>query len=283
MCGRFVASRPVEDLVDQFDVDEVRIPPELLPGPRFNVSPQDEVLAVREIARPAEEAGAAPLLERRLGTYRWGLVPSWAKSPSVGARAFNARAETLLDKPMFRTALQKRRCIVPADAFYEWERLGHAPDPSPARRGVKRQPWCFRAADGQLLGFAGLYELWREDRDAEWLPTCTIITTDANGLMAPVHERMPVVLRPEDYEAWLSPGVLDPGELAVLLAPPADSFLVGYRVGSEVGNSRSEGPQLVEPRDESSESSSAPSGDSTSSGGDSPADSSPTPEGEARP
>ncbi|MGO9557820.1 MAG: SOS response-associated peptidase [Acidimicrobiales bacterium] len=280
MCGRFVASRPIEDIVEQFGVDEVRVPIELLPGPRFNVCPQDEVLAVREVVpRPSDPAApgggekaresealsdrASP--ERRLSTYRWGLVPSWAKSPNVGARAFNARAETLADKPMFRTALARRRCIVPADAFYEWQRpaVGGGSVSSPSRtlsgsstsggQGGRRQPWCFKAGDGCMLGFAGLYELWRETRESEWLRTCTIITTDANSLMAPIHDRMPVILQPDDYEAWLAPGALDPAELHELLAPVDDDFLIAYRVGSAVGNSRSEGPQLVEPLEDSSD------------------------------
>jgi putative SOS response-associated peptidase YedK len=271
VCGRFVASRPVEDIVEQFEVDDVRVPTELLPGSRFNVSPQDEVLAVRAVVRrPLEGAGDPAMqlgadgdagcgggLERRLGAYRWGLVPSWAKDPAVGARAFNARAETLGSKPMFRSALVKRRCIVPADGFYEWQRLGAAGgigDRRSAEGAVRRasrsgpkQPWCFRAADGAMLGFAALYEVWRESRDSEWLATCTIITTEANDLMSPIHDRMPVVLRPEEYASWLEPGELEPDELRVLLAPPPDDFLVCHRVGGEVGRSRSEGPQLAEP------------------------------------
>lgn len=237
MCGRFVASRPIEEIVEQFGVDEVTVPPELIPGARFNVSPQDEVLAVREVDRK-EGAGRA----RRLGSYRWGLVPSWSKDPKVGARAFNARAESLGEKPMFRNALARRRVIVPADAFYEWEKVK-----SPGGRTVRRQPWCFRAADGSMLGFAGLYEVWRENPETDWLRTCTIITTEANDLMAPIHDRMPVVLRPEEYSSWLSPGELSPDEVHHLLAPPADDLLVGYEVGGEVGNSRAEGPQLAEP------------------------------------
>ena len=242
MCGRFVASRPVEEIVEEFAVDEVRLPEELLAGPRFNVAPQAEVLGVREVER--HEDGA---LERRLGSYRWGLVPSWAKDPRIGARAFNARADTLVERPMFRTAVAKRRLIIPADGFYEWQRLGGS-----GRKAV-RQPWCFRRADGHLMGFAGLYELWRP-RDAstgepegDWLRTCTIITTDANKLMAPIHDRMPVVLGPEQYEQWLEPGPIEPGLLTELLAPAPEDFLVGYEVSREVSDARSEGPQLVEP------------------------------------
>lgn len=261
MCGRFVASRPVDEIVEQFGVDEVRLPPELVPGPRFNVAPQDEILAVRSVrlGRSESEGSERERQERRLNAYRWGLIPSWAKDEKVGARAFNARAETLGDKPMFRNALARRRCIVPADAFYEWqdaaaalrtvtpENAGHR-----SRRPQSRKlPWCFKASDGHMLGFAGLYEVWRQSPDAEWVPSCTIITTRANGLMAPIHDRMPVVLRPEDYELWLAPGALDPGHLRTLLAAPPEDFLTAYRVGFEVSNSRSDGPQLVEPVEES--------------------------------
>ncbi len=245
MCGRFVASRPVEEIVEQFAVDEVRLPPELLPGPRFNVAPQDQVLGVRAVV--PEGAEAAPG-ERRLGAYRWGLVPSWAKDLRVGSRAFNARAESLAERPMFRSALERRRLIIPADAFYEWQ-------PSPAaagRRPGRKRPWCFKAADGRLLGLAGLYALWRQGPESEWVTTCTIITTGANALMAPVHDRMPVVLAPEGYEAWLAPGKLAGGELAHLLSPPPEDLLVAYRVGDEVNSSRAEGPQLAEPLEESS-------------------------------
>jgi putative SOS response-associated peptidase YedK len=272
MCGRFVASRPIEDIIDQFEVGDVRVPPELVPGPRFNVAPTDEVLAVRGVSkRPDADDGAEGPggdVERRLGTYRWGLVPSWAKDPAVGARAFNARAETVTTKPMFRRALARRRCIVPADAYYEWQRLdpatgkplrpdaqrrseGSASQQRRPGRSVKRQPWVFRAADGSMLALSGLYEVWRQSPEDEWLVTCTLITTTANELMSPVHDRMPVVLRPEDYETWLNPGELDEAELRSLLAPPPDDFLECYRVGPAVGSSKAEGPQLVEPLENS--------------------------------
>lgn len=269
MCGRFVASRPVEDIVDQFAVDDVRVPPELWPGARYNVSPQDQVLGIRAASQreqvdraeaPAASARVPPgSIERRLGAYRWGLVPSWAKDASAGARAFNARAESIATKPMFRNALARRRCIIPADAYYEWQPLpagtgaaGHAASPGGrAKRGGPKQAWCFRAADGALLAFAGLYEVWRATPEDEWLVTCTIITTEANDVMAPIHDRMPVVLQPGDYEAWLSPGELGDHELRMLLAPPPDELLVCHKVGPAVGSSRAEGPQLAEPLENS--------------------------------
>ncbi|MHB1987639.1 MAG: SOS response-associated peptidase [Acidimicrobiales bacterium] len=249
MCGRFVASRPVEEIVEQFGIDDVRVPAEL-GAPRFNIAPQDDVLAIRDVkSDPKDRAGSCPVAARRLSTFRWGLVPSWAEGPSVGARAFNARAETLAERPMFRKALADRRCIIPADAFYEWQQLGSVTK----GRGARRQPWCVEAAGGELLGLAGLYEFWREDFKGDgapqggWLRTCTIITTQANELMAPIHDRMPVILRPADYSSWLAPGPLADVELRVLLSPVPGDFLSAHRVGTEVGNSRAEGAQLIEP------------------------------------
>jgi putative SOS response-associated peptidase YedK len=246
MCGRFVASRPVEELVEEFGIEDVRIPAELLPGPRFNIAPQAEILAVRD--RLGEEDG---LPHRRLGLYRWGLVPFWAKDPSIGARAFNARAETLAERPMFRAALERRRCIVPADAFYEWQRVG-------AGATRHKQPWVFRRQDGHPIALAGLYELWRErpapgteagqtGEPEEWLRTCTLITTEANALMAPIHDRMPALLTPDQYDEWLAPGPLEAGHVAALLRPAPDGLLVAYEVGGAVSNSRSQGPELIEP------------------------------------
>ncbi len=261
MCGRFVASRPLDEVVEQFGVEEVGVPPELIPAPRFNISPQDDVLAVREAASHSPPPEGSPP-RRRLSLYRWGLVPSWAKDPSIARRAFNARAESLADRAMFRAALSKRRCLIPADAFYEWQRL-----PS-ANRRRRSQPWCFRQADGEMIAFAGLYERWHDDSGklAErlvragrpafsdgWLRSCTLVTTEANALMAPIHDRMPAVLARDDYEAWLAPGPLEAGHLAELLSPPPDDFLVAYKVAGEVGVSRAEGPQLAEPLSEGEE------------------------------
>jgi putative SOS response-associated peptidase YedK len=278
MCGRFVASRPVEDIADILDVDDVEVPEELL-LPRFNISPQAGVLAVanRRVKRPeGEEAPAGDAtFRRRLTVYQWGLVPSWSKDPAVGHRSFNARAETIAEKPAFRTALAKRRCLVPADAFYEWQKLpaagGSSSRPLKGSKGVARLPWCFRPADGGLLVFAGLWEAWRAPRtgaggeDAgstnptggehdevagwhdDWLLSCSIITTSANDIVATLHDRMPVVLQPSDHATWLEPTPLDPGELGALLSPPPDGYLTGYRVGLDVNNSRLDGPRLVEP------------------------------------
>jgi putative SOS response-associated peptidase YedK len=268
MCGRFVASRPVEDIVEAFAIDDVDVPEELV-EPRWNVAPQAPIIAVtaRRPRRVADEDGGAGESEsgrragtepsdeaeqpvrRRLALYHWGLVPSWAKDPSFGNRAFNARAEAIEEKPAFRAAVAKRRCLVPADAFYEWKR-----DPSGPKR-ARRQPWCFRPADGGPMAFAGLWEAWRPrgEPDAPWLLSCTIITTDANEEVAPVHSRMPVVLEPEMWEEWLAPSALDPAELHALLRPTRGGFLEAFPVDPLVNDARAEGPQLWQPVEDSKE------------------------------
>jgi len=241
MCGRFVATRPVEDIANLLDVDDIEVAPELA-RPRWNVAPQATILAVT--ATPGVEG------HRRLATFRWGLVPSWAKDPGIGARAFNARAETVAEKPMFRAAVSRRRCIVPVDAFYEWT---PPPEGSPSKH---KQPWCFQAADGGLLTLAGLWEEWRplspggdtrDDRREPPLRTCTIITTEANGLVGRFHNRMPVVIGQEDFAEWLAPEPLDPGELEAMTRPARDEILEVYPVSTRVNNALAEGPELAEP------------------------------------
>ncbi len=217
------------------DVDKVAVPSELH-LPRWNIAPQATVLAV-----------TMSLLDpglRRLSAFRWGLVPWWAKDTSIGARAFNAKAETVKDKPMFRSAIDRQRCIVPADAFYEW---APATIGDPTRR---KQPWCFRASTGSgLLLIGGLWEQWRP-RDAESatpLYTCTILTTDANELVGRVHDRMPVLIAEEDLEEWLSPEPLPAGELGRLIRPAASGELETFRVSTRLNDAREEGPDLGEP------------------------------------
>jgi putative SOS response-associated peptidase YedK len=249
MCGRFVASRPVEDIARLLDVDDMDVPPELA-LPRWNVAPQAEVLAVTSSRHDPSV--------RRLSPFRWGLVPWWAKDPSIGARAFNAKAETIEEKAMFRGAVERQRCIVPADAFYEW---APAATGDPRRR---KQPWCFRPADSGLLLFGGLWERWRpresrtvgEPREPELgeqpeshnvLRSCTILTTDANEIVGRVHGRMPVLIAERDLEEWLSPEPLAPGELSSLIrSVPADA-LEAFRVSTKVNDAREEGPELEEP------------------------------------
>jgi len=249
MCGRFVATRPITDIAAAFDVRDVAVPADLM-VPRWNVAPTDGVTAVTAWV-PADE----PAPERRLTDYRWGLVPPWAKDPSIAIRAFNARAETLSERPSFRAALKARRCLIPADAFYEWQKVTGA-----GGKVVRRQPWCFRAADGDLLALAGLWEAWTPAAGAthegaragagwhdDWLLSCTVITTDANELVSPVHDRMPVILQRADWASWLSQEPLDPLELDTLLKPAPADFLQSYPVSSAVNSGRADGPELMAP------------------------------------
>jgi putative SOS response-associated peptidase YedK len=226
MCGRFARTTPPAEIAAHFGVTEV------LEGlddrPDWNVTPRREVPVVRE-----------PEPHRRvLEPMRWGLVPRWAKDPSIGDRMINARAETLAAKPAFRRALARRRCVIPADGFYEWQ-------PVPGRR--RKQPWYFRARDGRPLAFAGLWEAWRPDDGAPWLVTCVIVTTDANRLMAPVHDRMPAILTPERLGTWLDPGLDDPAVAGALLEPAPEGLLECWPVSTEVNNPAHNGPELVRP------------------------------------
>ncbi len=271
MCGRFVASSPVEDIVEAFGVEDVDLPTELV-EPRWNVAPQSAVLAVtmrapRETALEGDVPPGAGSARRRLSLYRWGLVPSWAKDPSIGGKMFNARAEGIEEKAAFRAAVAKRRCLVPADAFYEWKRVppigawGGAARGQAGRPRETRQPWCFRPADGGLFAFAGLWEAWRPRQleGAEWLLTCTIVTTDANATVAPVHDRMPVILEPEDWDRWLSPRPLELDQLRLMLRPAREDLVTTFPVRPDVNDARAEGPELSEPIPDEGEPSTQPS------------------------
>ena len=225
MCGRYVAATPPDQLADLFGVTDVRAG-DL--GPRWNVAPTLEVYAV---ANGSDG-------QRRLGTFTWGLVPWFATAPTGGAKMINARAETVAEKPAFRRSLERRRCILPADGFYEW-----------LRTGKERQPYLFTAADGSVLAFAGLWEVWRpkDDPDAEPLRTCSIITTSANDTMRPIHDRMPVVLPPQVWDQWLDPATKEAAEVLPLLVPPPDDFLVRRAVSTKVNNVKNEGAELLSP------------------------------------
>ncbi|HZQ29121.1 MAG TPA: SOS response-associated peptidase [Acidimicrobiales bacterium] len=230
MCGRFVAATPPGVLAETFLVEEVRLGEGAEAEPSYNVAPTDDVLAVA-LSREGV---------RQLGTFHWGLVPGWAKDTSIGNRMINLRAETVKEKASFRKTLQRRRCIIPADGFYEWKSMG---------KGRPRQPFLIRAKDGRPLALAGLWEVWkdRDQQDAEWLKSCTIITTEPNELLAPIHDRMPVVLAPEAWDAWLDPKNEDVGALEALLVPAADDLLELFPVSTEVNNVKNNGPQLAEP------------------------------------
>lgn len=219
MCGRYTLRVPVEELAEKFD----------LPGPLPELSPSYNIAPSREVA-------AVVLREktRRLEKFRWGLVPSWADDPGIGNRMINARAESVAEKPSYRRAFRSRRCLVLADGFYEWR-----------KEDGGRQPYYIKMRDGSPFAFAGLWEVWRGGADE--IRSCTIITTDANGLLAPIHERMPVILDPEEYDLWLDVSVHDPDVLLPLLKPYEGETLEAYPVDRVVNNPANDGPACVEP------------------------------------
>ena len=242
MCGRYASSRKPEDLVGLFDA--VAWDPTETLAQNWNIGPTDPVYAVLERARKGEEGGPA----RQLRTLRWGLVPSWAKSPGSAVKMINARAETAHEKPAYRRSLAARRCLLPADGYYEWFTPDVAAGTPKSR--IKKQPYFITPADGSVMAMAGLYEFWRNrdipsDDPAAWLCTCTVVTTAAEPALAPIHDRMPLVLRPDRWDDWLDPGLTDPEEARALLAPPPPGLLEARPVGPAVGNIRNNGPELT--------------------------------------
>jgi putative SOS response-associated peptidase YedK len=243
MCGRYVSTRSPQDLTRIFDVVEWR--PEETLDQNWNVAPTDEVYAVLE--RAGRGGGEDAPVRRELRTPRWGLVPSWAKDPKIGSRMINARVETVHEKPAFRRAFARRRCLLPADGFYEWQQLKDE-----ATGKLRKQPYFIHPADGEVMALAGLYEFWRDpqvkdgDDPAAWLLTCTIITTEAIDAAGRVHSRMPLALTPDHYEAWLDPHHDDAAHLRALLTRPADGNLNARPVSTAVNNTRSNGPQLLD-------------------------------------
>jgi putative SOS response-associated peptidase YedK len=268
MCGRYASARKRIELLEEFSVQRDRVTEPLAPD--YNVAPTKPVYAVlsragRPDAAAAQEAGpgqdaAAPVQEtgvaRELRVVRWGLVPSWAKDVSIGSRLINARAETVSEKPSFRRAFARRRCLLPADGYYEWQVAGGTANHGPAatdRPGKKaKQPFFIHRADGGPLAFAGLYELWRDravpdgDPDA-WLWTATIITTSSPDELGEIHDRMPMVIPPESWADWLDPANNDVNDVRALLAPAVAGGLDSYPVSTAVNSVRNNGPELIEP------------------------------------
>jgi putative SOS response-associated peptidase YedK len=220
MCGRYSITTPVEGLRQLFRFAG----PSLNLQPRWNVAPTQDAPVVR-LAKDGQ---------RELRMLRWGLVPFWAKDISGAARMINARGETVADKPAFREALKARRCLVPADGFYEWETLGDKPS---------KQPLLFRMADGKPFAFAGLWERWRPRDGGAPVETFTIVNTAANAIMARYHDRVPIVLAPEDYAAWLDPGT---DARPLLKAPPSEWF-TATRVSTRVNSVRNDDEACVTP------------------------------------
>lgn len=223
MCGRYTLKTPTPKLADHFDV---QLDFEISAG--YNIAPTTDVLAITQVDGHRE----AELL-------RWGLIPSWAKDEAMGARLTNARSETAAEKPSFRQALRRRRCLIPADGFYEWRTEGGA-----------KQPYYFTLPDEGVFGFAGLWESWQPPQTAGPRPmihSCTILTTSANQFMGQYHDRMPVIIPPDQYDLWLDPRVIEPAAIAPLLAASPEDRLIARPVSKFVSNARNQGPECIAP------------------------------------
>lgn len=241
MCGRFVLTSPVDAIAAEF----AAMTGGLVLRPRYNIAPMQEVVVVRETGG-----------ERTLATLRWGLVPSWAKDPSIASRLINARAETAAEKPSFREAMKKRRCVVPASGFYEWK-----------KEGTRKQPWYFHPSrPGALLSIAGLWERWRSP-EGEVVETMCLLTTEANPLMAPVHDRMPVLLDREQAARWLDPSGHDALALADMLAPAPADALTGHRVSTAVNSVGNDDARNIVPVDEPGDDADSPRANSSTTQG----------------
>jgi putative SOS response-associated peptidase YedK len=222
MCGRYRLSRRKQVIEDHFD----SISGEEDWSPRYNVAPTQPVPIIRQ--HPKEP-------RRELSLVRWGLIPSWAKDASGAAGMINARSETAPTKPAFRDALKSRRCIVPADGFYEWSRT---------RAG--KQPYCFEVNDGELFVFAGLWERWK-DPGGNWIRTCSILTTTPNAVTSAVHDRMPVILEPDAYDLWLDPGFNDVAAVSEMLKPYDARLMRSYPVSTRINQAVNDDADCAKP------------------------------------
>ncbi|MEO1059620.1 MAG: SOS response-associated peptidase, partial [Actinomycetota bacterium] len=234
MCGRFVATADPERIAAYFGATPAA---EGL-GENYNVAPTQDVLAVVE----------RPDGDRRVEAFHWGLIPSWAKDKKIASRMINARAETLGEKPAFRGLFAKKRCIIPMDGFYEWQ-PGAPGGPVDAKGKPRKQPMFIHRNDDELLAVAGLWSAWKDPEDPEqrWLHSLTIVTTAANDTMRPVHDRMPVLLEPDQWARWLDPELRDTAQLVDLFDLSADRSLTMHSVSTEVNNVRNNRAELIEP------------------------------------
>ena len=217
MCGRYTLIADLGDLAQRFEFDGS----DFSYDPGYNIAPTESVLTVRNVE------------DRKAVFMRWGLVPFWAKDLKIGARMINARAETVAEKPAFRNALKKRRCLVLADGYYEWQ-----------KNPVGNRPFRIILRSGEPFAMAGLWETWRDPQGSVVL-SCTIITTAANDFLSPIHNRMPVILPRKKEELWLEPGVEDPSSLTGILAPYPDEGVDAYEVSTLVNNARNIGPENI--------------------------------------
>ncbi len=239
MCGRFVSAGDAAVIAGYFDA----LPPTQVLTPSYNVAPTNDVYAV---VTDRDRT-------RRMDTFRWGLVPAWAKDIRIGSKLINARAETLADKPAFKALFRSRRCIIPMDGFYEWMPLpAGAPTDGAGRRAARpaKQPVYISRGDGQPLAVAGLWSAWRDpaiDRPDRWLHSCTVITTAANTAVVPIHDRMPAILEAHAWDRWLDADTSDLHELGALLRPAPLDLLTIRPVSPDVNRVTNKGPELLRP------------------------------------
>jgi putative SOS response-associated peptidase YedK len=221
MCGRFTLLAPGEAVAELFDLSET---PQL--APRYNIAPTQPVAAVRYNNDKNQ---------RELAHFHWGLIPRWAKDPSIGSRMINARSETAAEKPSFRAAFKYRRCLVPTDGFYEWWKVDGG-----------KQPVLIKMKDERPFAIAGLWEHWQSPDGSE-IESVTLLTTEPNDLLTKIHNRMPVILAEKDYDLWLDPGAQHPGEVQPLMRPFPGDKMTFYPVSTHVNNPRNEDPTCIIP------------------------------------
>jgi putative SOS response-associated peptidase YedK len=236
MCGRFVSARKRLELLEEFSVTRDRVTDE--PAPDYNVAPTKKIYAVTA----GKDRGSAGQVERELHTVKWGLVPFWAKDASGGARLINARAETVAVKPAFRRAFARRRCILPADGYYEWK---------------DKKPFYIFKTNGGTLALAGIYELWRDaevpedalsaDTGLAWLWTAAVITTQATDDVGQIHDRMPMIIEPDLWADWLDPYNTEISQLQATMVPAMSGAMTSYPVSTDVNFVRNNGPELIRP------------------------------------
>lgn len=223
MCGRFTLFADFNEIIERFAI-EAALEEELY-NPSYNIAPSHSVLSVINDGQ-----------KNRLGYLKWGLIPQWAKDEKMGFKLINARAETLLDKPSFRDAFKKRRCLIIADSFYEWKRSDHK----------TKTPMRIKLKDNQLFAMAGLWDRWKAP-SGNMVYSCTVITTSPNKLMEDIHDRMPVILTPEDEKVWVNPNNKDLSHLNQLLKPLAEDFMEAYEVSQLVNSPKNNSPNLIQP------------------------------------
>jgi len=222
MCGRYTLTSSGEELALLFDISDL---PMVLP--RYNLAPTQEAAVVRE---------PAPGEPRRLDLLKWGLIPYWAKEASIGNRMINARSESVAEKPAYRWSFRKKRCLIPADGFYEWK-----------KEGKLKQPYLIHRKDGKPFAFAGLWSSWKSPDQERPIETFTILTTDANDLLRPLHDRMPVILDPENFDLWLDPKIEDAAKLQPLMAPHAVDGFEAFPVSRAVNSPAHDAEDCIAP------------------------------------